>query len=56
METYLKESIHDGLKALGPTLDHKQLKELGVFIQENRHSLEHDGTRIFIKTRIGCVT
>lgn len=56
METCLKESVHDGRKALDPALDHKQLKELGVFIQENRHSLEHDRTRIFIKTRIGCIT
>ena len=55
MGTHLKVSVHDGPKALDPTLGHKQLKELGRFLLENRHLLEDDGIRLFIKTRIGCV-
>lgn len=39
-----------------PTSDDEQWKELRMFILASRDSLEHDRTRIFIKTRIRCVT
>lgn len=52
MATFSKENDHDGGKALDLTLDDEQLKQLKMLILESRH----EGTRIFIKTRMRLVT